>query len=310
MGERDPTPFGATSVFIRVHAIARAHRPTIFGPACSGGVLASLRGCGSGQDLRSWSSRARGAREGIPVTFTGARPTFPQGDRVLRSCIVRRRGIVTVGSHRMSALWVATLAALATGACGGKLLTVSGPAPDASSAGDDAGGAAATGEPAGSSSGGSSGAGVGSSGGIVGSSGGSSSSGGTTGAVCMNAAECPTGQVCCGTISLSTACTSGPCPMTPLGPVQLCTSSAECRTPGAQCGPLPRLPTLPVKSCNVPTIDGGICSTTCTGCCDAQGVCNAGADDLACGSAGESCTDCTMLGGSCDGRTCQALTAE
>jgi len=37
----------------------------------------------------------------------------------------------------------------------------------------------------------------------------------------------------------------------------------------------------------------GTCSVICTGCCDANGVCNPGGLDTACGSGGASCTDCT-----------------
>ena len=38
----------------------------------------------------------------------------------------------------------------------------------------------------------------------------------------------------------------------------------------------------------------GRCSATCKGCCDANGVCNTGVSDNACGSGGAPCADCTQ----------------
>ncbi len=65
----------------------------------------------------------------------------------------------------------------------------------------------------------------------------SSSSGGTTSssgaaeaaaAACMSAAVCGTGEICCGVSPEGSACQAAPCGSTPLGPIQLCATSAEC----------------------------------------------------------------------------------
>jgi hypothetical protein len=72
---------------------------------------------------------------------------------------------------------------------------------------------------------------------------------------------------------------------------------------------------------NVDAPDGGTCNpTTCpTGCCDGNGVCQAGNTMAACGTLGETCQNCTALGfqfcdatrqacgsspGQCNGQTC------
>ena len=67
----------------------------------------------------------------------------------------------------------------------------------------------------------------------------SSSSGGTTSssssgaaeaaaAACMSAAVCGTGEICCGISPEGSACQAPPCGSTPLGPIQLCATAAEC----------------------------------------------------------------------------------
>jgi hypothetical protein len=53
---------------------------------------------------------------------------------------------------------------------------------------------------------------------------------------------------------MTTSCQAGPCPSTAIGPLQLCTTAAECSA-GQSCGPIPQAPTLPVKICSAG--DGG-----------------------------------------------------
>ncbi len=227
-----------------------------------------------------------------------------------------------MGTRRIPAL---VIFAVATTACGGKLLTSSEPGADASSAargngngsqGDDttsSGGGNGSGGSGGSVGGSGSGGGSSSGGGAFGGSsssgaqGGSSSSGGTPGGVtCTSAAGCRTGTVCCGTIQMTTTCQVGPCPSSPIGPLQLCASTAECVVRGDTCGPIAAAPTLPVKICNAPTAAQN-CTTTCTGCCDASGTCTMGTADTACGSVpGSLCTDCTASGAVCSNRVCTA----
>jgi hypothetical protein len=87
------------------------------------------------------------------------------------------------------------------------------------------------------------------------SSGGSSSGGGmdsAASAMCLNSTSCPTGQVCCATIMSTTSCQVGPCPSTPVGPLQLCSTSAECTSPQV-CLTLAVMPA--VKTCQMG--DGG-----------------------------------------------------
>jgi hypothetical protein len=58
----------------------------------------------------------------------------------------------------------------------------------------------------------------------------SSSSGGAI--TCTSAAACEPGQVCCGTVDLTSSCQAGPCPMQ-----QWCAGVAECLEAVATCGP-------------------------------------------------------------------------
>ncbi|HMJ12561.1 MAG TPA: hypothetical protein VK524_14150, partial [Polyangiaceae bacterium] len=44
---------------------------------------------------------------------------------------------------------------------------------------------------------------------------------------------------------------------------------------------------------------GGSCARTCTGCCDAQGRCQGGTQNTACGRAGASCSNCSSNGETC-----------
>jgi hypothetical protein len=89
------------------------------------------------------------------------------------------------------------------------------------------------------------------------SSGGADAMGGVT---CMNAAGCPSGQVCCATVMMTTSCQAGPCPSTAIGPIQLCATPAECSIKtDTVCGPIPLAPTLPVKECQAG--DGGTTTT-------------------------------------------------
>lgn len=73
---------------------------------------------------------------------------------------------------------------------------------------------------------------------------------------CTSSAACMTGQVCCGTINSTTQCQVGPCPTTPIGPLQLCTSSSECLPAGGTCGRVPAAPTLPIMICHA-SFDAG-----------------------------------------------------
>ncbi len=58
-----------------------------------------------------------------------------------------------------------------------------------------------------------------------------------------------------------------------------------------------------------PTADSGApCNaTTCpTGCCAQNGACRAGGTDIACGTGGAACQDCTATGRSCVSHVCVA----
>src|SRR5579863_9004915 len=61
---------------------------------------------------------------------------------------------------------------------------------------------------------------------------------------CTSAADCASGQICCAFIDMTTNCQVGPCPSEGFGmaPIQLCTTSAECFTPGDICEELPADP--------------------------------------------------------------------
>jgi hypothetical protein len=240
-----------------------------------------------------------------------------------RRVVTGREDIVRMGARRVPTLRIvalAALAALAAPACVGKLLTVPAPEPDASSPGSDA---KSAGPMPGSAS--SSGNGGGSSRGSdapvegvtmppppppPGGSGASSGSGAGSTTMCLRALDCPAGQVCCATPEMTTICQIGSCPGTVIGPLQLCSSPSECLTPGDTCGAPVRSATLPIKVCNAP-MSAAVCASTCTaGCCDANGICNGGASDTACGTGGEVCTDCTTVtGGICGNQACYVVTA-
>ena len=190
----------------------------------------------------------------------------------------------------------------------GSPLASSGPDQSGTSSGGstDAGGTGSSSSSGGSSSGNASSS-SGSGGGVSSSSG--SSSGGTTGGLaCTSAAVCASGQVCCGAITMTANCQAGPCPSTPIGPIQLCATSAECFMAGDTCGPLAVDPSLPVMVCNAPVgaADAGIvlivpdsgrasrCGTqNCAGCCDSTGSCQPGTTQDACGAGGDTCESCT-----------------
>ena len=78
------------------------------------------------------------------------------------------------------------------------------------------------------------------------------------GITCRSSAGCLPGQVCCGTIAMTTSCQAGPCPVAqPFGPLQLCGISAECLTTGDICGPpQPPMPPIAVMICNAPGDSG------------------------------------------------------
>jgi len=50
--------------------------------------------------------------------------------------------------------------------------------------------------------------------------------------------------------------------------------------------------------------DGGDCQAACGGCCDANGNCEVGTDDSACGIQGAVCVDCTGTSQTCQSGTC------
>jgi hypothetical protein len=77
---------------------------------------------------------------------------------------------------------------------------------------------------------------------------------------CRTSAACLPGQVCCGTIDMTSSCQAGPCPSTMLGPLQLCGMSAECLAAGDTCGPLAADPA--VMTCNAPSDDDGSSSSS------------------------------------------------
>jgi hypothetical protein len=58
------------------------------------------------------------------------------------------------------------------------------------------------------------------------------------------------GQILCGAITMTTTCqaNTSACPMTPLGPLQLCASADECFTKGDICA-APMGINLPIKIC-------------------------------------------------------------
>jgi hypothetical protein len=170
----------------------------------------------------------------------------------------------------------------------------------------------------------SSGAGSGVSSGSAGSSGLTSSSGGSSGSgsssafarPCGSGVDCalpnnpnaPPGLVCCITSTQPTsACLPSPCPSaTPIGPVQLCATTAECAA-GDVCAPLTIAGTLMIAMCT--PLDAGNpppCGPqTCTGgCCDTSGMCRSGSFDQYCGNGGAACIDCTAASGTCPNRAC------
>jgi hypothetical protein len=56
---------------------------------------------------------------------------------------------------------------------------------------------------------------------------------------CQGADGCATGQICCGTMQLTTECQAKttPCPMTAIGPAQICKTDMECVVAGNTCNP-------------------------------------------------------------------------
>jgi hypothetical protein len=72
---------------------------------------------------------------------------------------------------------------------------------------------------------------------------------------CMTSAGCLPGQLCCGTLNLTTSCQAGPCS----SGFQLCGVSAECVVAGDTCESSPIVTSLGVMimTCNAPSDDGG-----------------------------------------------------
>jgi len=133
--------------------------------------------------------------------------------------------------------------------CGVALAVACSSGDDNSNGNGDSGGGSGT------SSGSASGSSGSTSGTTSGTSSGSAEAGGAT---CTSKAQCTGPQVCCGGTSFTASCQAPPCPSTPLGPVQLCSSSAECVNPGDQCLPL-SIPgvMLPVQVNRCTPSDGG-----------------------------------------------------
>jgi hypothetical protein len=76
---------------------------------------------------------------------------------------------------------------------------------------------------------------------------------GENASMCYQSADCASGQICCGTEAMTTACQPGPCPYLPaLGrSIQLCGSAADCPVAPHTCGQLdPCLTGLPIRVCN------------------------------------------------------------
>jgi hypothetical protein len=77
--------------------------------------------------------------------------------------------------------------------------------------------------------------------------------------VCYQAADCPSGQICCGTEAMTTACQAGPCPALPAGgdlgggPAQLCATAAECFVAGDICAHL-CITGFPINFCFDPAL--------------------------------------------------------
>jgi hypothetical protein len=74
---------------------------------------------------------------------------------------------------------------------------------------------------------------------------------GISGPTCTKSADCMTGEICCATINATTACQTGPCPSTPIGPLELCATSFECPA-GDTCGPTSSALMLPIMICRAP----------------------------------------------------------
>ncbi|HTB78429.1 MAG TPA: hypothetical protein VK762_34525 [Polyangiaceae bacterium] len=222
-----------------------------------------------------------------------------------------------MAAQRVFTLLGVAIAVAGVSACGGKLLSASDAGESSEADGANStlpplsggGGGAVSGS---SSSGGTVASSSSSSGAVGGSSGGAtSSSSGASGVTCTTPSQCPGNEVCCATIMMTTNCQLGPCPSTPIGPIQLCTSDTDCLTRGDTCGALAVAPTLPIKICNAPPVDAGMsCSSFCTGCCDLNGVCNMGGSLDACGAKGLPCAKCAGTNVACEQGACIGLSPD
>ncbi|MGH7280471.1 MAG: hypothetical protein ACRELY_03025 [Polyangiaceae bacterium] len=99
-------------------------------------------------------------------------------------------------------------------------------------------------------------------------------------------ASCPNG--CCLTTIDGQFCVDGTSPDACGDDANTC---VDCTTTGVgnTCDPL-------THSCTAQTCY----SNSCSGCCTDTGECHTGTDQTICGNGGNSCTDCTATGGSCD----------
>jgi hypothetical protein len=64
---------------------------------------------------------------------------------------------------------------------------------------------------------------------------------------CLNASMCTSGQICCATGMMGTACETGSCPMVFGMQIQLCASATECATAGDICATFALMPAI--KTC-------------------------------------------------------------
>src|SRR5450432_3437898 len=71
--------------------------------------------------------------------------------------------------------------------------------------------------------------------------------------MCMQSADCSSGQICCATDAMTTECQAGPCPYLQAvsRSIQLCGTTADCFVAGDTCDDT----RLPIKICDPPVDD-------------------------------------------------------
>ena len=107
------------------------------------------------------------------------------------------------------------------------------------------------------------------------------------------------GEVCSGQACVAPPCSSQNCNgcCDKNGKCQTGTSNTVCGADGASCADCTPSKDVCTNQACVPTCGPSNCAA---GCCDAQGACEAGFLDSACGSEGATCTNCTAEGSTCD----------